>query len=140
MAFRFPQSARPHLLRTGGLGGEISAVRRGIDALIQYIEQPTQRTVTTNTDTVLYTDFGGALFYSFAGAVTIDLPDLSPRALSGRVQVLTMQATDAATELTVHPGASVTIDGAGDDLVPTAGKSRVSLISYDGKTWFSGTP
>jgi hypothetical protein len=140
MAFNFPLPSKPHLLYTGGLGGEIGIVRRGIEALIRYIDQPSARTVAGDADTILASDIGGVVAYTHSSTVTIDLLTLAARARSNAAMLLTFQATHATGALVVNPGAGVTIDGATSDFVAEVGRSRVSLLSFNGVDWFSGTP
>lgn len=109
-------------------------------ANVGQVQQPAGRSVSGTTDTIVAGDIGNVILYSQAGGVTVDLPDLSGSLISGRAIVLTLQATNAATVITVDPGASVTIDGSASNFVATAGKSRVSLISLDGLAFYSGTP
>lgn len=105
-----------------------------------YVDQPPRRSVSGTTDTVLAADIGGVVMYSQAGGVTVDLPTLAASLIANKALVLTLQATNAATIITVDPGTSVTIDGSGSNYVAATGKSRVSLISVDGLAWYSGTP
>jgi hypothetical protein len=140
MAFNFPLPSKPHLLFTGGLGGEIGIVRRGIEALIRYIDQPAARTVPGDTDTILASDIGGVVAYAHNSTVTIALPSLAARARPNSAMLLTFQATNAAGALVVDPGAGVTIDGVTTNLTADVGLVRVSLLSLNGVDWFSGRP
>lgn len=102
--------------------------------------QPGGRTVPGTTDTIVPGDIGNVVLYSQAGGVEVELPDLSVSLIAGRSLLLTLQATNAATVITVDPGAGVTIDGSASNYVAATGKARVSLISLDGLAWYSGTP
>lgn len=107
-----------------------------------YVDQPAARAEAGASDTIVAADIGGVLFYVNAGAVAVALPDLSAEVIPGgeRVLVLTIQATGAATVVTITPGVGVTIDGSGSAHVAPTGRARVSLVSRDGLAWFSGTP
>jgi hypothetical protein len=106
-----------------------------------YVDQPGGRTVPGNTDTVLTGDIGNTVFYSNAGGVTVTLNSLAANLIANKVIVITLQATNAATVITVDPGTgSVTIDGSASNFVAATGKSRVSLMSLDGVNFYSGTP
>lgn len=105
-----------------------------------YVDQPAGRTVSGTTDNITAADIGGVVLYSQAGGVEAELPDLSSSLIAGKALILTLQATNAATVITVDPGTSVTIDGSASNFVAPTGKSRISLISLDGLAWYSGTP
>lgn len=105
-----------------------------------YVDQPQQRTDATASITLAVADIGGVVLVTGAGAVAIGLPSLAAGVLSNKAQVLTLQATGAATAMTVTPSGGATIDGSASAFVATTGRSRVSLISVDGLAWYSGTP
>lgn len=109
-------------------------------AHVGQVQQPAGRTDSDGSVTIAAGDIGNVVFCSNAGAVTVDLPDLSGSLISGRAIVITIQGTNAATVITVDPGASVTIDGSASNFVAATGKARVSLISLDGLAFYSGTP
>lgn len=117
-----------------------AAVWTSAGASKAYVDQVAARTVSGTTDTMVADDIGGVVMYSQAGGVTVSLPSLASSLTAGRAMVLTLQATDAATVITVDPGTSVTIDGSTSNYVAPTGKARVSLISVDGLAWYSGTP
>jgi len=75
-----------------------------------------------------------------AGAQAVTLPDLSAALQSGRELILTIQCEGAATAVTITPGGTSQIDGAGVGVafVATVGRTRISLTSRDGLNWFSG--
>lgn len=132
---------------TGGLdmggttiGNLPAPTSAGTAATKSYVDQPPARSVSGTTDTIVAGDIGGVVMYSQAGGVTVSVPDLSSSLVAGKVLILTLQGTNAATVITVDPGASVTIDGSASNFVAATGKSRVSLISVDGLNWYSGTP
>ncbi len=87
-------------------------------------------------------DIGNVVFATGAGAQAFSLPDLSASLTAGRVLLLTIQCTGAATAVTITPGGSSQIDGAGVGVafVGAVGRSRISLMSLDGLSWYSGTP
>jgi hypothetical protein len=87
-------------------------------------------------------DIGNVVFATGAGAQAFTLPDLSASLISGRTMLITIQCEGAATAVTITPGGSSQIDGAGVGVafVGTTGRSRISLLSRDGLNWFSGTP
>ncbi len=103
-----------------------------------YVDQPSRRDVSGTTDTILLADVGGVVFYSQPGGVTAALPDFAGNVRSGGCMVLTFQATDPATVITVDPGSGVTIDGSTSNYVAPTGRARVTLLSGDGSNWFSG--
>lgn len=134
------KQSRPHLIRPGGIGGEVLLVKEALAALQGAVNQPSARSVPGTTDTIVAADIGGVVMYAQAGGVTVSLPSLASALLAGKSIILTLQATNALTAITVDPGGGVSIDGSTSNFVAATGRSRVSLISVDGLNFYSGTP
>lgn len=121
--------------------GLATGTANGDGANVGQVQQPATRSVSGTTDTIVAGDIGNVVFYSQAGGVAAELPDLSGSLIAGRTLVLTLQGTDAATVITVStPNGAVTIDGDAANFVAATGMARVSLLSLDGLAWYSGTP
>jgi hypothetical protein len=85
-------------------------------------------------------DVGNWIHASGAGAQAATLPDLSASLTAGREMVLNLQQEGAATAVTITPGASSQINGAGVGVayVCATGRTRTVLASRDGLAWFTG--
>jgi len=114
--------------------------RTTIDAMASVYRQPLNRVTGAVSDTALAADIGGVISVTIAGAHAVNLPSLATSVLAGRVAVLTWQAEAAATAITITPGVSSQINGAGVGVpyVAPVGRVRITLFSRDGLAWFTG--
>ena len=85
-------------------------------------------------------DSGGWVHASGAGAQAASLPSLAASLTAGRELVLSLQQEGAATAVTITPGATSQINGAGVGVayVCATGRTRTILTSRDGLAWFTG--
>jgi hypothetical protein len=86
-------------------------------------------------------DIGGIVFATGAGAQAFTLPDLSGSLIAGKTLILRIQQTGAATNVTITPGGSSQINGAGVGVayVCGAGMKFTTLRSVDGLNWYAQT-
>ena len=85
-------------------------------------------------------DVGNWIHASGAGAQAATLPDLSASLTAGREMVLSLQQEGAATDVTITPGVSSQINGAGVGVPYNVGAGRLRrvMVSRDGLAWFTG--
>jgi hypothetical protein len=114
--------------------------RATVNALATVYRQPLNRVTGAVSDTALAADIGGVISVTTAGAHAVSLPSLAASVLVGRTAVLTWQAEDAATAITITPSITSQINGAGVGVpyVAPVGRVRITLFSRDGLSWFTG--